>query len=104
VGQQQLHSGCEMGRLIKQMGRRSTSFAHCSVCHSQALAELGRCFYTPSGVDRQHLASCRYNIVNKRLPGWQDPPTRDAIQVCPTHPAGPAAAVNVLLHMQPCQL
>jgi hypothetical protein len=21
-----------------------------------------------------------YNIVNKRLPGWQDPPTRDAIQ------------------------
>lgn len=22
-----------------------------------------------------------YNIVNKRLPGWQDPPTRDEIQV-----------------------
>ncbi|KAI8466863.1 MAG: hypothetical protein J3K34DRAFT_432258 [Monoraphidium minutum] len=22
-----------------------------------------------------------YNIVNKRLPGWQDPPTRDAIQL-----------------------
>lgn len=23
----------------------------------------------------------RYNLVNKRLPGWQDPPNRDAIQV-----------------------
>ena len=21
-----------------------------------------------------------YNVINKRLPGWQDPPTRDAIQ------------------------
>lgn len=27
---------------------------------------------------------CRYNVINKRLPGWQDPPTRDAIQVSRT--------------------
>lgn len=26
-----------------------------------------------------------YNIVNKRLPGWQDPPSRDEIQVKYTH-------------------
>jgi hypothetical protein len=23
-----------------------------------------------------------YNIINKRLPGWQDPPTRAQIMVC----------------------
>jgi hypothetical protein len=23
-----------------------------------------------------------YNIINKRLPGWQDPPTRQQIMVC----------------------
>jgi hypothetical protein len=49
-----------------------------SLWHCLAGGAVPRVFF-----DRCLLLPCRYNIVNKRLPGWQDPPTRDAIQVRP---------------------
>lgn len=81
------------------------SIQQCMQCHLGACANstLAMTLHTTT-------AACRYNLVNKRLPGWQDPPTRDAIQVSRTGssklcwpaqrklPSHPPASVRSVTH------